>query len=81
VVSVWDDYFVVADDYQELDGERVLVRVRASGLGKASGVQIERTTATRQGANLFHLQGGSVTRLVVYFDYDRALADLGLTPD
>jgi ketosteroid isomerase-like protein len=30
-------------------------------------------------ANLFHIRGGKVERLVLYFDRARALADLGLT--
>jgi hypothetical protein len=79
VVSAWDDYSVVADEYLELDGERVLVSNRGVGRGKTSGLEIDQiATRSERGANLFHVQGGSVTRLVVYFDYDRALADLGL---
>jgi ketosteroid isomerase-like protein len=32
-------------------------------------------------ANLFHLRGGRVTKLVFYWDRDLALADLGLGPE
>jgi hypothetical protein len=69
----------VAGEYLELDGERVLVSTRGSGRGKTSSLKIEQiATPTERGANLFHVNGARVTRLVVYFDYARALADLGL---
>jgi ketosteroid isomerase-like protein len=31
-----------------------------------------------ESATLFHARGGKVVRLLVYWDRDRALADLGL---
>jgi ketosteroid isomerase-like protein len=32
-------------------------------------------------ANLFHMRGGRVTRLALYWDREHALADLGLAPE
>jgi ketosteroid isomerase-like protein len=62
-----------AEEYREVDNERILVMTRESARGKTSGVD------TRQmRANVFHLRGGRVTRLAIYWDRSRALADLGL---
>jgi ketosteroid isomerase-like protein len=72
-LEVWDDYRVEADEYRELDGDRVLVLTRQAGRGKGSGVETEELRAS-----LFHLRGGKVTRRVNYWDRERALADLGL---
>jgi hypothetical protein len=67
-----------AEEYRELDAERVLVLVHNSGRAKVSGVEVGQV---RGGANLFHIRDGTVNKLFVYFDRDRALADLGLTPE
>jgi hypothetical protein len=32
-------------------------------------------------ANLFHIDAGKVRKLVLYFDRERALADVGLVPN
>jgi ketosteroid isomerase-like protein len=71
--SALGDVRAEADEYRELDTGRVLVLTRVSGRGKTSGVQIG-----DRGAELFETHDGKVTRIVTYFDRDRALADLGL---
>ena len=72
-LSAWDDLRVEAEGYRELDDERVLVLTRMRGRGKSSGVEIVESRGS-----LFHVHDGMVTRLVLYWDRDRALADLGL---
>jgi ketosteroid isomerase-like protein len=79
LLSAWEAWRGEADEYCELDGERVLVLFHFSGRGKASGLELGhmRTKA----ASLFHLRGGKVTRLVLYAEAEHALADLGLAPE
>jgi ketosteroid isomerase-like protein len=77
-LSAWDDWRVEADGYRELDNERVLVLFHRSGRGKMSGLDLGEIRS--KGAHLFQVRGGQVTRLVQYLDGERALADLGLTP-
>jgi ketosteroid isomerase-like protein len=77
VLSAWEGYRVGADEYRELDGLRILVITHRFARGKASGLELIET----QGANVFHVRSGKVTKLVAYFDRDRALADLGLAPE
>ena len=76
-LSAWDGLSVAAEEYRELDSERVLVLSRYSGRGKTSGLELGQMGA--KGATLFHIREGKVTRFVGYWDRDRALADLGLT--
>jgi ketosteroid isomerase-like protein len=78
-LSAWDDVLTDVDEYRELDGGRVLVFTHTSGRGKASGLELGPISATT--AVLFHFRGGKVTRLGLYWDRDRALADLGLAPE
>ena len=76
-LSAWEDYRAAADEYIELDDERVLVLLRdVSGRGKSSGLKLSDVRSTR--VNLFHVRDGKVTRLVIYFEGERALAELGL---
>jgi hypothetical protein len=80
-LSAWEGYRVEAEEYRVLDEERVLVLLDAFGHGKASGLDLPETTRGRKGANVFDIREGGVTRLAVYFDYHRALADLGLAAE
>jgi ketosteroid isomerase-like protein len=77
-LSAWVDYRLEPAELRTLDGERVLVLVKAYGRGKTSGVELSDGTRGRGGANLFHIRDGLVVRLEAYFDWDRAVADLGL---
>ena len=75
-LSAWEDLCTKADEFRELDGERVLVLHTWSGVGKSSALAVQQMTA--KSATLFDVRGGKVTKLVAYWDRDRALADLGL---
>ena len=72
-LSAWTDWRIVPESYRELDDMRVLVLTRRGGRGKRSGLGV-----FEPAANLLHVRDGKVTRLVFYWDRDRALADLGL---
>jgi len=76
VLSVWDDLRVEVDDYRPLDGERVLALPTWTGRARTSGLDLTEMPWT--GASLFHIRDGKVVKLILYWDSDRALADLGL---
>ena len=54
----------------------MLVLLRPSGRGKASGIDLA-TRATRS-ATVLDFRDGAVTRLAIYFDRRNALRELGL---
>jgi ketosteroid isomerase-like protein len=78
-LSAWDECRVEADEYRELDDQRVLVLTHRSGRGKTSGLEVGQLRS--RAADLFHVRHGKITKLVVYFDRDYALADLGLAAE
>jgi ketosteroid isomerase-like protein len=78
-LSAWEDFRADAEEYRELDDERVLVLVDWSGHGKTSGLELGRIRTPA--AALVHVRDGKVVRLVLYIDRERALADLGLPPE
>jgi hypothetical protein len=77
-LSAWDEFRPEAEEFRELDNERVLVIVYWIGRGKTSGLELGhmRTKAV----TLFHIRGGKVTRLLLYAEGQRALENLGLAP-
>ena len=70
-LSTWEEWRVEAEEYRELDGERVLVLFHFSARGKTSGLEVGQLGT--KGASLFQLRGGQVTRLVQYLDRAKAL--------
>ena len=62
-LSAWENYRVEADEYRELDEQRVLVLSHYSGRGsKRPRGRANRT----DGATLFHVRDGKVTTFVGY---------------
>jgi ketosteroid isomerase-like protein len=75
-VSAWENFRITAEEYRELDDGRILVLDRRSGRSKTTGLDL--ATMRTQGARVFQIREGKVTRLVLYLDREGALADLGL---
>jgi ketosteroid isomerase-like protein len=78
-LGAWKNFRAEVEEYRELDDERVLVLIRYSGRGKRSGLELDQMRA--KGATLYNVRGGKVTRIVTYFDRERAFADLDLAPE
>jgi ketosteroid isomerase-like protein len=75
-LAAWDDFRQEADEYREVDDERVLVFFRCSGRGKTSGLDLAQMHPLMVG--VFHVREGRVTRFVGYADHERALEAVGL---
>ena len=76
-LSAFEELRAEADDYRALDDERVLVLMHLIGRGKTSGLEVG--DIQMNGADLFHVRDGKVMRLVLYWDRDNALPDVGLS--
>jgi ketosteroid isomerase-like protein len=72
-MSAWKDARLAAEEFRELDDERILVLTRFSGHGKKSGLDLD-----TKGANILHVREGKVTRIVRYWDREHGLDDLDL---
>jgi len=76
VLEILDDAQPEAQEYRDVDEERVLVLSRLRGRQKDGGAEVEELRA-----NLFRIRDGRVVRLIFYWDRGRAFADVGLLPD
>jgi ketosteroid isomerase-like protein len=76
-LSGWKDFSAAPEEYIVVDDERILVLVHNRGRGRTSGLTLDE----RSVANFFEISGGKVIRLVLYWNRERALADLGLAPE
>jgi ketosteroid isomerase-like protein len=77
ILNAWTGLRVEAEECRPLDDERVLVLTRLSGRGKTSGIELGQMRA--KGADVLQIRGGRVMRFVLYWNRDRAFADLGLS--
>ena len=78
-LSAWEGHRSQAESHRELDEERVLVFAHATGRAKRSGVEF--TGGMVKPTVLFHVRDQRVTRLIIYHDRKRALAELGLASE
>jgi ketosteroid isomerase-like protein len=79
IMNAWEDYGGEAEGYRVLDGERVLVLIHLSGRGKASGLELGQVQPNAAG--VFQVRDGKISKIALYWDRARALADLGLAPE
>jgi ketosteroid isomerase-like protein len=76
MLGAWDGLRIHAEEFRVLDDERVLVLTRYDGQGKTSGLNLGGVHA--RAAEVYHVRNSRVTRVVHYYDRDRAFADLDL---
>jgi len=77
MLSAWRDHRAAGEEYRELADGGILTLTTFSGRGQASGIELPKALA--RGASVMYVHDGLVTKIVLYMNRDRALADLGLT--
>jgi ketosteroid isomerase-like protein len=76
VLKAWRDYRAAGDEYRELPDGRILVLAAFTAQGRTSNIEVRQVLA--RGASVMQIRDAKVTKLVLYFSRDHALADLGL---
>jgi ketosteroid isomerase-like protein len=77
MLRAWERLRAIPEEIREIDDDRVLVFVRNEGRGRGSGIELQGIST--KAANVFTIRDGKVTRLVLYWNREQAIADLGLT--
>ena len=75
MLELLEDPHPEAEEYLDVDDERILVLGRLRGRERSTGEDVEQLRA-----NLFRIREGLVVRLIFYWDRGRAFDDLGLPP-
>lgn len=78
-LSPWDELRQEPVEYREIDDERVLEVHAYSGRAKKSGLKLDQLRA--RAACVFYIGDGKVTKLVLYWDRESAIADLSLASE
>jgi ketosteroid isomerase-like protein len=76
LLGVWSEFQTEAQEYVELEDGRVLVLAEFGGTALIHGLDIQ--DGRSKGANIFEIEDGKVRKLTLYWNRNRALADLGL---
>jgi len=76
LLSVWSEFHTKADEYTELDDGRVLVLATFGGTARMNGLDVR--DGRSKGANVFEIADGKVLRLTLYWNQERAFAELGI---
>jgi ketosteroid isomerase-like protein len=75
----WHEFSTHPEEYIELDEERVAVLAAFSGRGKHSGMNVR--DAEMKGVLVFHIRDEKVTKMVMYYNRERGLEELGRAED
>lgn len=73
-LTAFEDFRTLVEEIEVIGEDCVLILTTNTGRGKTSGMEVGRIAT--QGANVLHLRDGKVTKLVAYWDRERARAEL-----
>jgi ketosteroid isomerase-like protein len=78
MLDAWVDLRAIPESFHELDDGRVLVFLRNEGRGRSSGIDVQEISI--KSANLFEFREGKVAKLVLYWERQHAVDEVGFPP-